>query len=354
MKLCRNLFCFIAVFAASISSLSAETKIGVSAPLSGDLAEYGTAVRQGIELAKEQGEASFDSIQFIYEDNKYDSAASVSALNKLTQIDQVQILFQWGELPLHATADTMERLKLPSIVMSVDAEPALGKQYLIRASNHPNDFAAILIANLKQRGFKRLAFIATEDPFTMSLFNSVKSLGSKDFEITLVATVAPSELDFKTNVMSIKTAKYDALGVFLNPGQVSNFCRQAATLKLGLPIFGTDIFESRNEIKNSAGQLEGAVYPNFTVPADFANAYQAKFGNDYQISYAYNAYIFAKISAAVLPKSEQNISAEQILAAYKTPPAELDIRFVNSPELGQYYHFPMRLMRVSGEFVKPN
>ena len=354
MMLCRILFCFIALLGLSFSSLSAEIKIGVSAPLSGDLAEYGTAVRQGIDLAIKHDSAAFDSIKFVYEDNKYDSAATVSALNKLTQIDQIQLLFQWGELPLHATADTLERLKLPSIVMSVDAAPALGKKYLLRASNHPNDFAAILVANLKQRGFKRLAFIATEDPFTMSLYNSFKSLGSKDFEITLVAAVSPSEQDFKTNAISIKKGKYDALGVFLNPGQVSNFCRQAAALNLSLPIFGTDIFESRNEIKNSADQLEGAVYPNFTVPADFAKAYLSSYGNDYQISYAYNAYIFAKISAAVLPKGEQKMSAEEILAAYKNVPADLGIKLISSAELGQYYHFPMRLMRVSGEFVKPN
>jgi len=51
---------------------NASLVVGVSLALSGPVAEYGEALRNGIELAREEHSDLLSDIRFLYEDDRYD------------------------------------------------------------------------------------------------------------------------------------------------------------------------------------------------------------------------------------------------------------------------------------------
>lgn len=73
-----------------------EIRIGVIAPLTGDAAIYGTALKKGLDLAKDkinsEGGLQGKSVSLRYEDSQADSKTAVSAFNKLVNIDKVSLI----------------------------------------------------------------------------------------------------------------------------------------------------------------------------------------------------------------------------------------------------------------------
>lgn len=328
----------------------AQLRVGVSAPLSGDLAEYGAAVRNGIEFARTEDRGSFDGITFHYEDNRYEAAAAISAFHKLRKSDAVQLIYHWGEPPLHAVAPLAEQAELPLIAMSLDPAPAIGRRFVIRSINFSDQYAETLAEHLIRRGFKRIAILKTEDPFLNSMVDGLRRHLASDQSLEVVAAFSPADLDFKTQITKLKGGSFDVLGVYLFTGQVSTFYRQAAALRLVIPTFGTDFFESRNEIAQARGAMNGAVYPNLEVPEEFAASYRERFGNDAQIAYAYNAYIFAKLTAQLFAKDKSldTLNADRIVNRYTSMEAlrNQPFRFRETAEGGRFYEFPLVIRKI--------
>lgn len=328
-------------------------RIGVSTPLTGDLAEYGAAVRNGVTLAREQQAEKFSNLEFTFEDNAFDANRALSAMRKLNDIDKVRVTYLWGEVPLHAVASVAEAKHIPIISMSVDPVPAIGKHYILRSINHSAQFAQTTLNNLTSRGFKKIGVIVTEDPFLMSLLEGLKAQAKTGMTVTTVTTILPTENDFRTIVTRLLHENYDAIGIYLFPGQVSSFYRQAQGLGFKLPTFGTDIFESRSEIAKAQGGMEGAVYPNVKIPAEFDAAYRKRFTDDAQIAYAYNAYEFAKLSSEVFAGTP-SATPEEVIAAYaKAAAASKTFTLRDTPDGGRFFEFPLQVKIIRGEGFAP-
>jgi branched-chain amino acid transport system substrate-binding protein len=327
-------------------------KVGVSAPLTGDLAEYGAAVRQGIELASSEDEDSFRNLQFIFEDNQYEGSKAVSAFQKLTNIDAVRVIYNWGEPTLHSIALIAERQRVPVVAMSLDPAPANGKKYVLRSINYSDQYASKLMQYLRSKGLRNIAIINTEDPFLNSMIAGLKRHLAQGETLEVFATVNPNDQDFKSQIARLKTRKFDVVGVYLFTGQVSQFYRQAKSLDLKLSTFGTDFFESKSEIAQAQGGMDGAFYPNIDVPKNFAESYLKRYGNDAQIAYAYNAYSFAKVTSALIRGLDKNLTSEQVIHLYANPPKNFGFTFTESTDGGRFYEFPIVIKQIHGSEIK--
>jgi ABC-type branched-subunit amino acid transport system substrate-binding protein len=328
------------------TSLQAEPfTIGVSAPLTGELAEYGEAVRNGFLLSSTEHADS--PLRFIFEDNKYDAKESLSSYRSLVTIQGVDLLFSWGETPLHAIAPLVERAGMPTVAMSVDAGPAQGKNSIIIAVNAPRQFAETVIADLRSRELKKICFVATEDPFLFALIDQFKLSISSDESINVVATVPPQDRDFRSLVTKLKgTSACEALGVYLLSGQVGVFYRELAKQGLSLHTFGTDVFESREEIKAAGRAMHGAVYPNLYVPSEFRERYQSSFAKDSQISYAYNAYAVGNWFQSLFAHTSDLPKAE-ILALLRNGPVTHPLARTRNELQVTHLSFPLTLRQVT-------
>jgi ABC-type branched-subunit amino acid transport system substrate-binding protein len=272
------------------SHVSAEPfTVGVALPLTGDLAAYGHAVRNGFTMSAAESPSS--KVQMRFEDNRYDARESLSAFRKLVDQQKVDLLFSWGETPLQSIAPLIERTGVPTLVMSLDPTPAYGKKWIVVTVNHPRDFIKVLRERLRKQGVHSVGFILTEDPFLQALYQEFAASALPDETVGLIGSVTPGDTDLRSLTLKASREKYDALGIYLLAGQIQRFYREAARIGFAPVTFGTDGFESREEVEASGKAMHGAIYPNLAVPEDFQRRYVATFHRNDQISFAYNAYI---------------------------------------------------------------
>jgi outer membrane PBP1 activator LpoA protein len=59
--------------------------VGLILPLSGELADYGAALRRGFELAEEDAPERFKYLDLRYQDSQYDQKTALSAFRFLEQ-----------------------------------------------------------------------------------------------------------------------------------------------------------------------------------------------------------------------------------------------------------------------------
>lgn len=330
---------------ASTPVLAETFTVGVSAPLTGELAEYGEAVRNGFLLSSSKQPNS--PLRFIFEDNKYDAKESLSAYRSLVTVKDVDLLFSWGETPLHAIAPLVERAGIPTVAMSVDAEPAQERNSIVIAVNAPRQFAETVLADLRSRALNRICFVATEDPFLSALIDQFKLAISSDESVSVVATVQPQDGDFRSLVTKFKGASdCETLGVYLLSGQVGAFYRELSKQGVLIHTFGTDVFESRAEIQAAGGAMQGAVYPNLHVPQEFRARYRSAFAKDSQISYAYNAYTLGNWFHSLFAHAD-HLSKSEILALLRSAPTIHPIYRAQSELRVTHLSFPLTLRRVT-------
>lgn len=320
-----------------------EFKVGMSVPLTGDLAEFGVAIKNGTLLAKKDYDLS--QVKFIWDDNMYKTHVAVNSFQKLSKINKVNLLYSWGESPLYAIADLAERNKIPLVAMSYDEEKAIDKKYIINTINPTDDFVSALLDYFRKHQIKKIALINTEDIFFNSFIKSFAKL-IKDEEIKIISSVLESENNFRPIFSKLKQANFDILGVLLFSGQISTFYRQLKTQGLNLFTFGVDNFDSQEEVKNSHGAMEGAIYPIIKVPDEFQKKYTQSFNNTTHLVFAYNTYIFCKLMADLVNNYQaENLSSLEIIQAIKSEAKKLSVAKLKESR-STYISFPIVLKTV--------
>lgn len=343
------------VSTADSQETAGSLRVGFSLPLSGVAAEYGAAVRNGIELAQKKDPAIAQQLSLVFEDNQYDSAHSVAAYRRLVDIEKVSVVYNWGETPLWAIAGEAERKAIPVLSMTIDPEPTLDKHNVVAALNPPEDFVALVLKDLRAKGSKSFGIIQAEDPYFNALLKAFRGLLRKGESLELIDTVSPDDVDFKSQIIRIKQKKPDALGVYLFPGQVGTFLRQMASVsKQPVHVFGSDVFESRVEIQNSGPLMEGATYGNLKTPSWFIQEYTTKYAQDSQITFAYHGYVIVKALAKLSPKlsSKEPLSMIRLLELLKEETEDVGFKVAFDKTKRAYFQFPVVLRQINAGSFK--
>jgi len=289
----------------------------------------------------------------VYEDNQYEAAQAVTAFNKLVTSSNVNLIYNWGEGPLYGIAPLAEARQLPVLALSLDPIPAMGKKYIMRVNNEAEQYAQTLLGYFREKGYKRIAIIQTEDPFLNTMIEGLRKNLRADESVEVLFTFLPDQNDFHTIITKLKTSKFDTLGIYLFTGQVSSFYRQAGDMHLKVPTFGTDFFESRSEIRDAKGFMDGAVYPNIFVPQKFQELYSKKFGNDIQIAYAYNAYGTFQHVGALRSELEASKDGAQMISilAQNDRSAEHRFTFRDTPAGGRFYQYEIVVKQIEKDHI---
>lgn len=330
-------------------SAQAEPKVGVIVPLSGALAEYGLAIRNGIEMARKDSPQAFSNCPFLFEDSKYDPKSAVSAFRKLSDKDHVSMVYNFGGPTSAAVAPIASKAKMPSLLWTTDPSAIRGNEYVIRFTNDAVEFTKVLTGYLNSKNRKRLGIIVAENQYLNSLLEGAKTTISSEQTLTVIDRVQPTELDFRSVITRLNKNSYDAIGVFLLSGQISQFYRQLHQQNVSVVTFGTDFFESTTEIKAAEGGMEGAVYSNNTVPPSFAQRYRSLFGNDLQLSFAGNGYDFALLACSTLrAETTPNRLMNALESTQKRSGILGDYNFVKTKAGDKFFRFPIVIKKIEG------
>ena len=156
----------------------------------------------------------------------------------------------------------------------------------------------------------------------------------------------PQDTDFRSTIAKLQEKKFEALGVYLLPGQIETFYRQLSELGMKTPSFGTDFFESEQQVAAAGPAIDGALFPNNTVTDDFRKRYLDKFGNTAQIQWAGFGHDFLELAKDKLCSAAPKRSGEALIQSLRgTTVAGVtgNFGFVESDAGDKYFSVPVSL-----------
>lgn len=237
-------------------------KVGVLLPLSGEYVNAGLPCKNGVLMAIEDLPAEYkDKIQVILEDDMLDPKKSVTALKKLQAGNDLGAIVTFSSGTSQAIAPLAEQAKIPLIAIASDYRVSKDKDYVVNHWVTPELQADLLVEECEARGYKKIARISAIHNATEVFKKEFDDLKGDDLIIAPDDDFQTDARDFRSFITKLK--KYDDLdAIFVNLffGQVGIFAKQTRELGINVPLFGVELFEDKNEVKNSSGALVGQWY----------------------------------------------------------------------------------------------
>ena len=352
----RYLVLVFALYAFGVTPAKAEKDsftFGMIIPLSGALAEYGVAIRNGFELAKKENPELFTNLNFIYEDSGYDANTAISALNSLRTTKSIDLYYMWGVSPTEAMLPVSDKNGLAVIAETTVKEATIGKEYVIRAARTGERIAKSLSSEIRKRNLKHISLIVSQIPFYTDIVKHLEQdLESNGIKIVKVQEVLPTETDFKQYIATFKQKGSDAIGLFLLPSQLITFYRQLDQAKLKVETFNADLLDSSTIVKECPKTIENAFFTQVGVVEEFRNKYLKFAASDIHVGSAAQSFDIAILIGELFGRSKNKLTSKEIIKAI----SEISVRvgatgkfgYSDTPDSGKELRMPVSLKMVKG------
>ena len=289
-------------------------KIGAILPLSGQSAQYGIWIQEALELGvkkiNSKGGINGKLLKIIYEDDQADPKIAATAMEKLTTIDKVLIVFgSWASSCVLAQAPIAERTHTPIMAEAISPKIRDAGDYIFRIQPDARYYIRKLVPFIyNELGLRKISILFVNNDFGVDQANVFEEeftkLGGK---ILSKEGFTQGSTDFKTELLKIKTK--NPQGIFV-PGytEVAIILKQAKELGMDQQFFASVPFENPEIIKAAGGSAEGVIYPHHFDPEaeneltrEYQREYIKKYGRKSE-GFAALAYDGIMIIAKVLER----------------------------------------------------
>jgi len=361
------------VFAALLGSVllasptfADEITVGMTAPLSGPQAFFGSTWHNGFKLYVDAlnaaGGVNGTTIAYDQEDDKADPREGTLVAQKICDNAKVKIgLVNFNSGVAQVTLPIYEDCGLGT--MSFASNPSLTKQgYKLMVRPVANDTAGALLPAefaLNKMGAKTAVIVNDKQVFGQGI-SEIFAGNFKKGGGTVLATdsVNPTDVDFTALLTQIKQQKPDVIYLGAVMPQLALFAKQmkdqGVTAHLLVPDGGytPELIDQAGEA-NVQGVLTAVqVPPMDATPAikDFAAKYKAKYGQDAG-PYSIYGYIQGQILEAVL-KSTKDHSREAMAKALHAVKVDTAIGTLEFDATGELKVAPSYLYQIEGKSFK--
>lgn len=313
---------------ATATTEQATLKVGVLAPLTGAVAEYGNAVNNGVVMFFEElnakGGINGKQVELVTYDEEGDPVKAVTGYNYLVDQGVVAIVGDVTTAPTIAVVAESQADGMPMITASATAKAVTCQMNAdgTVAAVYENMFRSCFIDPFQ--GNKMASFAKDELKATTAavLYNvgSDYSAGcaesfqetSKEIglEVVAVESYADGAVDFQSQLTNIAAKAPDVLFVPDYYSVVALVAQQAAAAGVKSTMLGADGWDSVLDVVTDPALLEGAYYCSGYSVEDtrdavqtFVKNYQTKYGSTPNM-FAAQGYDAAMILAAALEKAE--------------------------------------------------
>jgi branched-chain amino acid transport system substrate-binding protein len=264
-----------------------EIKIGAVLPLTGSMAPYALSIRQGMDIAIDEINATDginrQQLRIIYEDSQGDSRIGISAFNKLHMIDRVPLVFGSLTGVILAIRPEVDRNNVV-LINSSAISPLINEaaedflfNFVVNGESE-----AIFMAKKFQERFpnERLAIFCANTPANIYIANSLEQhLTALEHTNHLREYYETNATDFRVHLDRIRRsgARYGYLLAFSNK-EFADILRQTRELNLDIQWFATSAVESRETMELAGEAANGVIYSYPKIVNDTLHAkFQAKF-----------------------------------------------------------------------------
>jgi branched-chain amino acid transport system substrate-binding protein len=299
-----------------------EIRLGVSAPLTGDIAALGQSTKNAALMAEEEINASGGlkvgkdvyKVKFLIEDDENKPESTATVFQKLISQDQVlAIIGSQSSKCSNAGAPIAESAGVPQISpWSTNPNVTKGKKFVFRAC-FIDPFQGKVVAlfakdRLKAKTAAVLYDVASD--YNKGIAEVFKAEFAKaGGKVVAFETYTTGDKDFSAQLTKIKAANPDVLFLPNYFNEVPLQAQQAHKLGLKAKLIGSDSWDSPDLLKLGAQDLEGAYFSNH-YSADVKSPLSDKFVKAYEAKYkvkpdaaAALTYDAAKIVVAAIQKA---------------------------------------------------
>ena len=186
-------------------------KIGVIAPLTGNYAQYGVAVKEGVELKVDAinnaGGINGKKIELVTADSKGDVQEAVNAFKKMVSQDKVNVVI--GEV-VSATSQAISGLaqqaKVPLIsATATSLDVTKGKDFVFRTTFTDPYQGTATAKYAKSKGIKSIAILTnSSNDYSVGIANAFKAQAAKDGITITEEKYTNDDKDFKAILTKVK------------------------------------------------------------------------------------------------------------------------------------------------------
>lgn len=267
-------------------------KVGLITPKTGDVAIYGVAVDNAINLAVNEinakGGINGKLIEFISYDDKGDAAESMNLFNRLVEVDKIDALL--GPVisgTTLAVAPLAEEAGMPMVTpTATSAEVTVGKEFVFRACFiDPYQGGAVARYAVDTLGAKTAAILYNNgDDYSTGLAETYKeAFEEAGGTVNHFYGYTKEDKDFKSVLTTIKADEPDVLYLPDYYNAVGLIAEQIKEVGLNAQLLGVDGWDG--VLKNYAAVVEGGIFSNHfaaddpsPIVQDFISAYKEAYG----------------------------------------------------------------------------
>lgn len=230
------------------SSSTATFKIGSIGPLTGGAAVYGTAVKNGAELAVKEinaaGGINGAQVEFRMEDDENDAEKSLNAYNTLKDWGMQMLVGTVTTTPCLAVIDKTKEDNMFEITPSASAASVVVNDNCFQVCfTDPNQGSASADYIASNSLATKVAVIYnSSDAYSSGIYNSFKTEAAAK-NITIVAAEAftnDSNTDFTSQLSKAKSAGAELVFLPIYADVASSILKQASTMGFTPKFFGCD------------------------------------------------------------------------------------------------------------------
>ena len=229
--------------------------IGVICDLTGAVAEYGKWVQNGVVLAFDEIAESDPSFIIKFEDGQTSMEKALSAFERFTSIDNIHMIIggcnSSSIMSLSPKANATKTLLFSTIASS----PNMVQTGDYVFSNRVLGIMEVeaVVKRLKEFGVNTVAVVAHNNEAGMPYIDAFnKAIEKEDVTVVSEVLVEPNSMDFRTDLIKLKSLHPDAVFLVTPVEQTLNFLKQAKGINfsskwLGISTLKTDYFILKRE-----------------------------------------------------------------------------------------------------------
>jgi branched-chain amino acid transport system substrate-binding protein len=301
--------------AAPGNSAGGAAKIGVVSFLSGGGAAYGEAIRQGLELARDEINAKGKTkLELVFEDSKGEKNEAINATNKLIHKDNVLAIIGptlSGEMFAAGPIASQAGVSIMGTSTTAEGITDIG-DYVFRNSLPESLALPNVVKKAKDKfSLKKVAVMySNNNDFTVSGFKTFEqAIKDNGLETVTVETFADKDTDFSAQLTKIAALKPDAIIISALYQEAALILKKAREIGITIPIIGNNGFNSPQLIKLAGSASEGAVVASPWFPGkddekvkNFVAAFKAKYNKEPD-QFSAQAYDAMYIMASAIEKA---------------------------------------------------
>ena len=288
--------------AASGSATGDTIKVGLLAPLTGDVSVYGIAVANGASLyikqVNEAGGINGKQIELIQMDEQGDATQAVNCFTQMVDQGITALIGDVTTTPTLAVVAATQDYNMPMVTASAtaeavtyDAETDTVYQNVFRTT-FTDPFQGVKMGDYAtdKLGYTRAAVIyQIGADYNEGLATNFESeFAANGGEIVASETYSAGDVDFRTQLTTILAANPEVVYCPNYYEDVGQILSQAESVGLTVPFLGGDGWDGVTQYA-TAEQLDGCYFcANYATGSnpDFETAYETEYGESYPNGFA--------------------------------------------------------------------